>query len=137
MAFIVVRGGTKEIQLPVTTSTELSKNSLVTFTSGKLVAATAGTAAVDIVGVLKNAIVSTDDDYATARNVSVLVPTEKHVIFEADVTSGLVAGDIGAEFDLTSATHVNRGAGSVDVVKCTGVISTTKGRFMVKLNGSY
>lgn len=137
MAFLAVSGRTKEVLLPVTESTALSKNSLVTFTSGKLVAATAGTAAVDIVGILKNAITATDDDYASARSVPVLVPVEKHVVYEADVTSGLVAGDIGGEFDLTSATHVNRGASSVDVVKCVGVISSTKGRFLVKLNGSY
>lgn len=137
MAFIAHKGRTKEIWLPVTESTVLSKNSLVTFTSGKLVAATAGTTAVNIVGILKNAIAATDDDYASARLVPVLVPTERHVIFEADVTSGLVAGDIGGEFDLTSATHVNRGASAVDVVKCVGFISSTKGLFMIKFNGGY
>jgi hypothetical protein len=137
MAFIAHKGRTKEVWLPVTESTALSKSSLVTFTSGKLVAATAGTAAVAVVGILKNAIAATDSDYATARLVPVLVPTERHAIFEADVTSGLVAGDVGGEFDLTSATHVNRGASSVDVVKCVGVISSTKGLFMLKVNGAY
>lgn len=137
MAFYAIAGKTKEVQLPVTPSTAIAEGALLTFTTGKLVAAGAATAAVDIVGILKKAIVATDTDYASDRLVSVLVPTEKFVVFEADVTSGLVATDIGGEFDLTSSTHVNRGASSVDVVKCVGVISSTKGQFFVKLNGSY
>lgn len=137
MAFYADAGKTKEVWLPVTPSTALSEGALLTFTSGKLVAAGAATAPVDIIGINKKAIASTDSDYASDRLIPVLVPTEKHVIYEADVTSGLVVGDIGGEFDLTSSTHVNRAAGSVDVVKCIAVISSTKGRFMVKLNGSY
>jgi hypothetical protein len=137
MAFYASAGKTKEVWLPVTPSTALSEGALLTFTTGKLVAAGAATAAVDIVGVLKKAITASDTDYASDRLVPVLVPVEKFVVFEADVTSGLVVGDIGGEFDLTSSTHVNRGASSVDVVKCVGVISSTKGLFFVKLNGSY
>lgn len=137
MAFYAISGKTKEIQLPVTPSTAISEGALLTFTTGKLVAAGAATAAVDIVGVLKKAIVASDSDYASDRLVSVLVPVENNVVFEADVTSGLVVTDVGGEFDLTSSTHVNRGASSVDVVKCLGVISSTKGLFLVKLNGSY
>lgn len=137
MAFYAIAGKTKEIQLPVTPSTAISEGALLTFTTGKLVAAGAATAAVDIVGVLKKAIAATDSDYASDRLVSVLVPVENNVVFEADVTSGLVVTDVGGEFDLTSSTHVNRGASSVDVVKCLGVISSTKGLFLVKLNGSY
>lgn len=137
MSFIRKEGRTKVIWLPVTPSTALAKDSLVTFTSGKLVAVTDSTAAVAIVGVLKKAIVSTDTDYASDRLVPVEVPTEKHAIYIADVTSGLVATDVGGEFDLTDASTVDRSASAVDVVKCVGVISSTKGEFFVKLNGSY
>jgi hypothetical protein len=137
MAFYAIAGRTKEIQLPVTPSTAISEGALVTFSGGKLVAAGAATAAVNIVGILKKAILASDADYATDRLVSVLVPVEKHVLYEADVTSGLVAGDVGGEFDLTSSTHVDRSASAVDVVKCLGVISSTKGLFLVKINGSY
>jgi hypothetical protein len=137
MAFIAKSGRMKEIWLPVTTSTALSKNSLVTFTSGLLVAVTAGTASVDVMGVIEKAITSADSDYASSRFVPVKVPTERHAIFEADVTSGLVAADIGTEVDLTNASTVNRAASSVKNVKVMKVISTTKGLFMVKLNGSY
>ena len=137
MSFLVSRGKTKEIQLPVTVSTAITAGTLLTTTSGKLVAATSSTAAVNIVGILKATIAATDSDYATARNVTVVVPTEKHVVYEADVTSGLVVADIGLEQDLTDGATVNRAASSVDVVKCIGVISSTKGLFLVKINGSY
>lgn len=137
MAFIRKEGKTKVLWLPVTPSTALSKNSLVAFTSGKLVAVTAGTTNVNIVGVLKRAIVAADSDYASDRLVPVEVPTEKHTVWEADVTSGLVAADVGLEQDLTDASTVNRGASTTDIVKCLSVISTTKGLFLLRTNGAY
>jgi hypothetical protein len=137
MAFQVIAGKTKEVQLPVTPSTAITAGTLLTFSGGKLVAAAAATAAVNIVGILKATIAATDDDYASDRLVSVIVPVEKHVLYEADVTSGLVATDIGGEFDLTDGATVDRSASSVDVVKAVKVISSTKGHFFVKINGSY
>lgn len=137
MSVLAHSGKTKEIPMPVTPSTALTGGTFVTFTSGKLVAATAGTANTNIVGVLKNTIAATDEDYADDRLVPVLVPAEKHVEWEIDVTSGLVAADVGLEQDLTDAGTVNRGASTVDVVKCLRVISTTKGIFWAKINGSY
>lgn len=137
MAFILNSGRVKRVFMPVTASTVLAANSLVTMTSGKLVAVTASTAALLIEGVLEGAIAAADADYASERTVSVLVPTEKNTIWEGDVTSGLVATDTGTEVDLTDASTVNRAAGSVDIVKVRGVISTTKGLFNLKINGSY
>lgn len=138
MAFIAKDTRLKVQMLPVTPSTVLAKNSLVTFTSGKLVAATAGTAAVDIIGIFDSkAIAATDSDYASDRLIAVKVPTGRHFLVEADVTSGLVATDVGGEFDLTDASTVNRGASSVDVVKCIRRISATKGLFWLKVNGAY
>lgn len=130
-------GRWKTLFMPVTPSTALSNYSLVKFTSGKLVASTAGTAAVDNFGILNKVIASTDSDYASDRLVPVLVPTERHAIVEADVTSGLVATDVGGEFDLTDASTIDRGASTVDAVKCIRRISATKGIFMVKFNGAY
>lgn len=137
MAFIVKDNRTKEEWLPVTPSVALAKNSLVTFTSGKLVAATAGTASVDIIGILERAITSADADYASDRLVAVRIPTGRFMLVEADVTSGLVATDVGGEFDLTDASTVNRGASSVDVVRCVHRISATKGLFWLKTQGAY
>lgn len=137
MSFTLKRGKVKEIFRPVTTSTAISAGALVTYSSGLLVAATSSTAAADIAGVLLKTIASTDSDYATARSVAILVPVERHTEWEADVTSGLVVGDIGAEVDLTDASTVNRAATSVKAVRVQSVISTTKGRFFVKFNGAY
>lgn len=137
MAIKLFKGKTKLEWMPVTTSTALSANSLVTYTSGLLVAATSTTASVDVQGVLVKAIVSTDTDYATARLVEVRVPVEKNTVWEMDVTSGLVATDIGAEVDMTDASTVNRAASSVKVVRAVRVLSTTKGHFKLKQLGSY
>lgn len=137
MAFKVKAGKVKTAWLPVTTSTAIARGALVTFSSGLLVAATAQTANAAIVGVLDKTIAATDSDYATARLVPVIVPIEKHVLFEGDVTSGLVAADLGTECDLTDASTVDRSASTYDVAKAVGVISSTKGLFWLKINGSY
>jgi hypothetical protein len=137
MAFKVKAGKVKTAWLPVTTSTAIARGALVTFSSGLLVAATAQTANAAIVGVLDKTIATTDSDFATARLVPVIVPIEKHVLFEGDVTSGLVAADLGTECDLTDASTVDRSASTYDVAKAVGVISSTKGLFWLKINGSY
>lgn len=137
MSFILKKGRTKFVYLPVTTSTALSAGSLVTASSGLLVAATSSTAAADIQGVLRHAIASTDSDYATARLVEVQVPLDRHTTWTGSVTSGLVAADIGTEVDLTDASTVNRGASSIKAVRVVSVNSTTSGVFYVKINGSY
>lgn len=138
MSFSVKKGKVKTVWLPVDASGgAMAKGVLVTLTSGVLELATSSTANTAIVGILDKAVATTDDDYATARLLPVLVPVEKHVIYEADVTSGLVAADIGLEQDLTDEATVNRAASSVDVAKCVKVLSTTKGEFFLKINGSY
>jgi hypothetical protein len=137
MAFAAIKGKMQTIWLPVTPSTALVRNTFVTFASGKLVGATSATASVDIAGILDKTIATTDSDYATDRLVPVLVPIEKHVVYEADVTSGLVAGDIGTEVDLTNSGTVNRAASVIKAVKVVKVLSSTKGQFLVKINGSY
>lgn len=126
-------GKTKFVWLPVTVSTALSVDSLVAFSSGYLIAATSSTACYYIMGVIRHAIASTDSDYATARLVEVEMPVEKNVIWECDVTSGLVAADIGLFQDLTSATHINRAASTYDVAMCIKVLSTTKGWFILNI----
>ena len=127
------QGRTKMMWLPVTVSTALSKGALVAYSSGYLIAATSTTAPTAIAGVLKKAIASTDADYATARLVAVEVPVENSVVWEADVTSGLVAADVGLYCDLTDSLTVNRGGSSYDVVQCVKVISTTKGLFILNI----
>jgi len=138
MSFSVKSGKVKTVWLPVDASGgAMPRGTLVTLTSGILQLATSSTANTAIVGILDKAVTTADDDYASARTLPVIVPLEKHVEYEGDVTSGLVAADIGLEQDLTDGVTVNRGASSVDVAKCTKVLSATKGHFFLKINGSY
>ena len=136
MSFKIHKGKTVTRRLPVTASTVLSKDSLVVYSSGKLIAATSSTNAVDTVGIVDRAIVATDDDYADERLINVIVPVEKNVEVEADVTSGLVAADIGLYQDLTNSTTVDRSASSKDIAQCVKVISTTKGIFRLNIGGA-
>lgn len=131
--FKLKRGKTKFVWLPVTASTAISAGALVAFSSGYLIAATSSTAPESIVGVLRHTIAATDADYAVARLVEVEVPVELFTEWEADVTSGLVAADVGLYQDLTDASTVNRAASTYDVVQCIKVISATKGVFFLNI----
>jgi len=133
MAFVKKQGKTKTMWLPITVSTAIAKGTLVAWSSGYLIAATASSNPSTIAGVLMKAVAATDADYAVARKVPVEVPVEKYVIYEADVTSGLVAADRGLYCDLTDGATVNRAASTLDVVQCIEVISTTKGRFIINM----
>lgn len=136
--FVLRKGKTKFLFLPMTASTAITAGSLVTYTSGQIVAATSSTAVADILGVLRHTIASTDTDYATAgRLVEVEMPVERFTEWEADVTSGLVLADIEKEVDLTDANNVNRAANSIKAVRATKVLTTTKGWFHIKFSGSY
>jgi hypothetical protein len=133
MSVIRKRGKTKFMWLPVTPSTTFSANGLVEFSSGYLIEFTSTSAGSDCPGVIRHAIAATDSDYAVARSVEVEVPVEKNVVWEIDVTSGLVAADVGLWQDMTSNLVVNRGASTYDVVQCQKVISTTKGEFILNI----
>jgi hypothetical protein len=136
MSFIKKQGKTKQMFLPMTTSTAVTKATLCTFSSGLLVAATSGTAAADLIGVFVKTIASTDSDYATARLVAVEVPVERYTVWEG-TTASMVATDIGVETDLTDAGTVNRGGTSVKAVRAVKLISATVGWFWIKFQGSY
>lgn len=138
MSFILRKGqGYRTIWLPMTASTAVTKNTLVTLTSGQIVAAAAGTATVDLVGVMGKTTASTDSDYATAgRLVPILIPRERFATYEAD-SATLASATIGAEYDLSDGNTVNPAANSVKIVKYIGAISTLKGLFFVKFGGAY
>jgi len=133
MAFILKKGKTVTRYLPVTPSTVIAANSIVAWSSGKLIAATSSTAPSTHAGVAVKAIAATDSDYAVDRLIAVKVPSENDVLWEADVTSGLVAADIGLYVDLTDASTINRGASTYDIAQVRKVISTTKGLVVLNL----
>lgn len=131
------QGLTKVMFLPVTTSTAFTINTLVTWTTGLIASASSTTTAVLLAGVIRKTIASTDGDYATSRLVPVEVPIQKFVVWKQDFTASLVAGDLGAECDLTDSGNANRGASSIKVVIPTSVISTTQGLAFIKFGGAY
>ena len=133
MSFRRVQGKTKFMSFPVTVSTALSNNSLVELTSGQIAAADDNET--QIVGVLRHAIASTDADYATAREVEVEVPVEKHVVWEADATAAtFVLTDIGTEFGISSSLLVDRTDTTNDVFFMTGFVSSSVIRGWLKFN---
>ena len=133
MAFRRVAGKTKFMWFPVTVSTALSNNSLVELTSGQVAAADDDET--QILGVLRHAIASTDADYATAREVEVEVPVEKHVVWEADATAAtFVASDVGTEFGVSSSLLVDRTDTTNDVFFLTKVVTSSKIQGFLKIN---
>lgn len=131
--FKLHEGKTKNMSLAVTPSTVIAAGALVAWSSGLLIAATSSTIRDSIAGVLVKAIAAADADYADSRLVEVQVPVEDNVIWEGDVTSGLVEADQGLHQDLTDASTVDRTASTYDVVTCTRVLSTTKGLFILNI----
>ena len=136
MSFIRNSGKTKLVYVPVTVSTAMADGDLVSLSSGYLIKATSSTTALSHVGVCRKTITSADADFAVARSIPVEVPMEKNVIWEAPVTTGLVAADVGLLVDLTDAGTINRAASTYDVAMVVKVISSTKGLFKLNLGGS-
>jgi hypothetical protein len=127
MAFILKSGKTKTVKAPWTTGQTISKGSLVSWTSGRLVPAGSSTEPYNILGVIQETITSASDVYTTNGEVLVQVPIEKDVKWTADFTATLLVTDIGAHCDLTNGYTVNRGASSLDICEIAGFISTVKG----------
>lgn len=135
MAFKKIKGKCKVEWLDVTVSTALAKDSLVEWTSGYLAAADDNDT--DIAGVLMKAIASTDDDYATARKVAVLVPVERHVVWEADTADTyVVATHQGVECGIVDASNLDLDDTTNDVFKPISG-SGSKVRGYLKINGAY
>lgn len=135
MAFRKVKGKCRVEWLDVTVSTALAANSLVEWTSGFLAAADDNDT--DVAGVLVKAIASTDDDYATARQVAVLVPIERHVVWEADTADTFVAATHrGVECGIVDASNLDLDDTTNDVFRVISG-SGTKVRGYLKINGAY
>lgn len=135
MAIIKYKGKTKTEWLPVAVSQAFTKNTIVEFGSGTVNPADDNDT--DLAGVIIKAIASTDSDYATARKVPVLVPVERHVIWEADGTGTFAATDVGSEFGISDSGTVDKSDTTNKVFKVTEFLSASKVRGYLKINGSY
>lgn len=138
MSFRVYKGKTKIEYLPVTTSLALVKDTLVEGTSGLLAAADDNEEGAAILGVLVKTIATTDSDYATARRVGVRVPVERHVVWEADAT-GFTVGSTNelVEYGISDSGTVDQTNTTNDAFLVTEVLSATKVRGYLKINGAY
>lgn len=131
-----VAGKTKTQWLPVTTSTALAKGTIVEVTSGLVAAADDNDTA--LTGVLGKTIASTDADYATARRVPVLVPVERHVVWEIDTGGSFAAGtDEGLEFGISDSQTLDHADTTNKVFLVTKVLSATRVQGYLKVNGAY
>lgn len=137
MAFTKYKGKTKTEWFPVTTSTALTKGQLVEFTSGLIAGADADETAGGVRGVMGKTIASTDADYASSRKVPVLVPIERHVVWEADGTGTFVSTDIGVEYGISDANTVDKAETTTVHFLVTEFVSATKVRGYLKVNGAY
>ena len=135
MGFKLYKGLTKTEQFPVTTSTAMSQDTIVEFTSGLINPADDNDTV--LAGVLVKTIASTDSDYATARKVGVQVPVERHVVWEADGTGTFAATDIGGEFGISDSGTVDKSDTTNKVFLVTEFVSASKVRGYLKINGSY
>lgn len=135
MSFRKIKGRTKVEWLDVTTSTALAAGTLVEWTSGYIAAADDNDT--DIAGVLLKTIAATDSDYATARKVPVLVPVDRHVVWEADTADTFVqATHCGVECGIVDSANVDLDDTTNDVFKVISG-SGTKVRGYLKVNGAY
>jgi hypothetical protein len=130
--FIRHRGKTKLVSLPWTTSNVGYAGGIVAWSSGRLIMATSTTAPSAHVGVLREAVATTDAKYTTAGNVMVEVPTEVNVEWLGDAAS-LTTSTVGTFLDISDSKTVNGGASTYDVVQHVGYISATKGIFILNL----
>lgn len=143
MAFRSIQGKTKFMYFGSTASQAIGAGALVALSSGRLIPAANDTDPSTIVGVIKDAITSSDDAYATAgTQVAVEVPVEKNVVWEADVTTdgALTNTDQGTYMDLTTADTglaVDTTVSTLDTVFCVGYISATKGKFILNIGPDY
>lgn len=111
------------------------KTASTAFTSGNLVAASAGylipatSSTVNNIGIGQRTVTSAATDYASNTLYPVLVPQNGLDSLMQGLTASAVATDAGSFVDLTDAGTVNRGATSTKVIWFAKYLSATQGIF--------
>jgi len=131
--FKLLSGASKTEYFPKTASTVISVGVLVASVNGQLVPATATTTS--HIGISIKPVASTDDDYASATFIPVLIPSQD-TIFEADA-SGLTTALVNTTMDLSNSQYVNGAADSRHAVTLVKYISATKGWFKINSLTAY
>lgn len=126
MAIKAYRGNFHTEWYPKVVSTAFAFNDLVYLDSnGYLTPAVDGSNIVPI-GLIQQTIAATDDDYASATKVPVLVG-DKDAEFLCDVSTGSAATtNVGEWIDIDDANSVDVSASTYDIFFVTNVVSTTQ-----------
>lgn len=137
MSVTIIQGKTKTIWLPKAASTQFSVDSFVTWDgSGNITPATDATDAYNIIGVVVQEILASDDDFASTTLIPVDVPVESNIVAEITTTASLVAADLGTYVDLTDASTVDRSDSVKGIVQPIRVLSTTLGHYILNIGGA-
>lgn len=117
---------------PKVVSTAFAENDLVYLDANGYLTPAVDGANIVALGLIQKTIAATDDDYATATMVPVLVG-DKDAEFLCDVSTGTAAQtDVGEHIDIDDANSVDVTASTYDVFFVTKFISTTQ--VVAKLN---
>lgn len=125
-----------------TASQAIVAGAVVAFSSGRLIPAANDTEPSTCIGVIKDAITSSDTAYATAGTlVAVEVPVEKNVVWECGILADDLANtDQGTYMDLTTADtgdEVDTAVSTLDTVFCVGYITASLGKFVLNIGADY
>lgn len=130
-----IRGKTYTKKYPKTASETFTIGEIVMLVSGYVTAATAQSTR--HLGLVLEAVASTDASLASMTDIAVAVPAEMNAEFIATCAGTLATTDVGQDFDLSSALTVNRAGTTYKVVRCAGFIATNSGRFNLISSETY
>ena len=131
-----ISGKIKMVHLDMTPSLALTRDTLVEITSGLVAAADDNDVALS--GVIQHTIATGDSDYADSRKVPIAVPVERHVVWEIDTDDTLVdTTHQGGEYGIVDSGKIDVDDVTNKVFLVTEVVSTSKARGYLKINGSY
>ncbi len=127
--FVLIKGKTRLVKVILTASVAAEEGSVLypdPVTAGQYTIgdATAG----DKFVVIRQTIASTDDDFASTKEVLVEEPMEASVEWEFTVTGTFTAADVAKYVDLSDEKTVNVDASAKKVVFITAFINSTRGR---------
>ena len=127
--FLLIKGKTRLVPVKLTASVAVEDGSVLYPDPGNAGQytkwdATAGGKFV----IIRRTVATTDDDFASVKEVLVEEPMEASVEFEFTVTWTFTAAAVGTYVDLSDEKTVNVDASAKKVVFITGFINSTRGR---------
>lgn len=129
---ITYQSGKTEVKwFPKKASALMSANTFGAFSAAGLMTFATATST-EIAGILLRTIVAADDDYATANVMIPVLVGNEDTVWHYSGTAHNVTEAMNGEFvDITSATVINGGANSLEVIKVEKYISATEMLFTI------